>query len=163
MRLHSQAKIAVRPVAAEAGASSSPSPPQNIALNKLTLGPASRRKASPTSIRALADRIHSSCQFQSLAVVPATDSQYYVVVAGDRRFAALRLLAKQGRIPPNFGVPCRVINAKATTEASAPDDFPSAENFEPDERRRRFVDLLDQCPGLFIGSELAARRQQVSF
>jgi ParB-like chromosome segregation protein Spo0J len=97
-------------------------------------------------------------QIQSLMVVPGEGSQYWVV-AGDRRFAALRLLARQGRIAPTFGVPCRVITGKAITEMDASNGSDSAADaFDRDERRRRFIDLLHQCPGVLTGSELAARQ-----
>jgi ParB-like chromosome segregation protein Spo0J len=163
MRFYHQANRIEPPASADIGATALPSPTpettvQNIALDRLSLAPGSRRKVSPRSIHALADRIYSGGQFQSLMVVPSEDSKY-CVVAGDRRFAALRLLAKQGRISATFAVPCRVINAKPVTETDAFNAAHTAtDNFGPDERRRRFGDLLNQCPGLVTGSELAARR-----
>ena len=131
---------------------------QRIALDRLSFSTGGRRRISPQSIHALAERIHSNGQFQGLIVVPGDDSQY-CVVAGDRRFAALRLLASQGRIPPTFGVPCRVINAKAVAETggSNASGF-AADRCEAYERRRRFADLLHRCPGLLTGSEFAAHR-----
>jgi ParB-like chromosome segregation protein Spo0J len=131
---------------------------QRIALNRLGFPPGRRRRISLQSIHALAARMHATGQIQSLMVAPGEGSQYWVV-AGDRRFAALLLLASQGRIAPTFGVPCRVINAKAVTEAAEFNVSDSAtERFEPDERRRRFADLLHECPGLLTGSECAARQ-----
>lgn len=131
---------------------------QRIALDRLGFPPGRRRRISPQSIHALSDRMHATGQIQSLLVAPGEGSQYWVV-AGDRRFAALLLLASQGRIAPTFGVPCRVINAKAITETDAFNSSASAaERFEPDERRRRFADLLHECPGLLTGSEFAARQ-----
>ena len=163
MRFHHQATRIEPPADVDLGATALPSPTpqttvQSIALDRLAFPPGGRRRISPQSIHALADRIHATGQIQSLMVVPGEDSQY-CVVAGDRRFAALRLLARQGRIPPAFGVPCRVINAKAVTEADAFNASGSAaDHFGPDERRRRFADLLHQCPGLLTASELAARQ-----
>ncbi len=117
-----------------------------------------RRRISSQSIHALADRMHANGQIQSLMVVSGEGSQYWVV-AGDRRFAALRLLARQGRIAPTFRVPCRVIAGKAITEMDAFNSSESAaDDFDRDERRRRFIDLLHQCPGVLTGSELAARQ-----
>ena len=90
---------------------------QRIALDGLGFPPGRRRRISPQSIHALADRMLATGQIQSLMVVPGEGSQYWVV-AGDRRFAALLLLATQGRIAPTFAVPCRVIKAKAITEVA---------------------------------------------
>jgi ParB/Sulfiredoxin domain len=131
---------------------------QRIALDRLGFPPGRRRRISPQSIHALAARMHATGQIQSLMVAPGEGSQYWVV-AGDRRFAALLLLASQGRIAPTFGVPCRVISAKAITETDAFNGSASAaDHFGQDERRRRFADLLRQCPGVLTGSELAARQ-----
>ena len=80
-------------------------------------------------------------------VVPNEGAQYYVV-AGERRFAALQMLLKQGRISHSFPVPCRVIATSPTVDLCA----------EADDRRQRFLDLRDRCPGLVTGSEFAARR-----
>ena len=129
---------------------------QRIELDRLTVAPAGRRKISLESIGPLAERIHATGKLQSLIVVPAEDFEYHVV-AGERRLAALRLLADKGRIAPRYPVPCRVIKAKA--EAGAFTEVRSAaDHLETAERRRRFIDLLNQCPGLLTGSELAARR-----
>jgi ParB-like chromosome segregation protein Spo0J len=81
------------------------------------------------------------------------------VVAGERRLAALQLLADKGRIAPRYPAPCRVIKAKAAAGAVVVAEFRSAANhLETAERRRPFIDLLNRCPGLVTGSELAARQ-----
>ena len=132
---------------------------RHITLNYLSFPKGGRRKISAESIQKLAERIHLSCRLQSLMVVADEDSQYYCVVAGERRFAALQLLVKQRRISPTFLVPCRVINARATSQANPLPEIDSAANtLETTERRRRFVDLLSLCPGLLTGAELAARQ-----
>jgi hypothetical protein len=149
-----------RPSDARTVAQAEPTPGsiiQRIALNHLSFPRGNRRKISLESIQALAGRIHSSGQVLSLLVVRGEDSQY-CVVAGERRFAALRLLAKQRRISPTFLVPCRVISARATAEADSPPEIASADRLEAAERRRRFIDLLNRCPELLTGSELAARK-----
>ena len=132
---------------------------QGIALDHLSFPSGSRRNISLESLHTLADRIQSGGPVQSLLVVPGENSQY-CVVAGERRFAAFRLLAKQGRISPTFLVPCRVISARGTAEAdSLPQIGFAADRVETTKRRRRFIDLLEQCPGLLTGSELAARQR----
>ncbi len=127
-----------------------------IELDQLTVAPAGRRKIGRESIARLAERIHATGKLQSLIVVPAENFEYHVV-AGERRLAALQLLADRGGIAPRYPVPCRVIKAKAGAGAFA--EFRSAaDHLETAERRRRFIDLLNQCPGLLTGSELAARQ-----
>jgi hypothetical protein len=129
-----------------------------IELDRLTVAPAGRRKIGLESIARLAERIHATGKLQSLIVVPAENFEYHVV-AGERRLAALQLLADKGRIAPRYPVPCRVIKAEATAGAGAFAEFRSAaDHLETAERRRRFIDLLNQCPGLLTGSELAARQ-----
>jgi ParB-like nuclease domain len=159
---HDTLHRAAQQMAQGTGGIPSPTPEsaiQRIALDRLGFPPGGRRRISPQPIHALADRIHATGQIQSLLVVPGEDSEYWVV-AGDRRFAALRLLARQGRITPTFKVPCRVINPKAITETDAFHGSDStAEEFAPNERRRRFIDLLHECPGLLTGSEFAARQR----
>ena len=131
---------------------------QWIELDRLTVAPAARRKISLESIARLAERIHATGQLQSLIVVPAEDFDYHVV-AGERRLAALQLLAEKGRIAPRYPVPCRVIDAKAATGADALTEFRSAaDHLGTSAKRRRFIDLLNQCPELLTGSELADRQ-----
>jgi ParB family chromosome partitioning protein len=125
---------------------------QKISLDRLGFSPAGRRKINRQSIEALAARIHLSGQLHRLMVVLREDAQYYVV-AGERRFAALQLLAEKGLIPPSFPVPCRVIQANLAVDLSAAEPLA-----QPDERRQRFLDLRERCPGLVTGSELAARQ-----
>ena len=79
---------------------------QWIELDRLAVAPAGRRKIGVESIGRLAERIHATGQLQSLIVVPAEDFDYHVV-AGERRLAALQLLADKGQIrsPPSGAVP----------------------------------------------------------
>jgi len=130
----------------------SPTPIQTITLERLLIRSDVRRRLDPRSIRSLADRIQSIARLRSLVVVPSEDAQYYVV-AGERRFAALQMLLKQGRIPRSFLVPCRVIATSPVVDLVA-----VGPGVEADDRRRRFLDLRDRCPGLVTGTELAARR-----
>jgi ParB-like chromosome segregation protein Spo0J len=161
MRSHFQTRP-TDPRAIPAAVTGLPSPtPESgihwIELDQLTVAPAVRRKISLESIGRLAERIHATGKLQSLIVVPAEDFEYHVV-AGERRLAALQLLANKGRIAPRYPVPCRVIKARAAAGAftevrSAGDRLGTAA------RRRRFINLLNQCPELLTGSELAARQR----
>lgn len=141
-----------------------PSPtPENgiirwIELDQLTVAPAGQRKISLESIARLAERIHATGKIQSLIVVPAEDFEYHVV-AGERRLAALKLLAEKGRIASRYPVACRVIKAKAAAAAGAFTEVRSAgDHLGTAAKRRRFINLLNRCPELLTGSELAARQ-----
>jgi len=164
MRAHSPPRPATAPAIKGAAAIPLPSPSdtpplvqgrptsgsvvQKISLDRLAFGPAGRRKINPRSIQSLADRIHLTGRLHSLMVILSEDAHYHVV-AGERRFAALQLLAKKGLISQFFPVPCRVIQANLTVDLGGVESLA-----QPDERRRRFLDLRERCPGLLLASEL---------
>ena len=90
-----------------------------VPLSRLALRPTGRnvRKTTPRmSIPQLAASIQRVGLLQNLIVIPATDGEHYEVVAGGRRLAALKLLAKKHRIAKNCDVPClRVADGTART------------------------------------------------
>jgi hypothetical protein len=130
----------------------------DIALDRLALSPGRRRKMNYRSVQALAARIQTGAQIQSLIVVPTEDGQYYVV-AGERRLAALQLLLKQGRIGTRYPVACRLINAEPVVDSAPVLTEEANLSYSVDhEKRRRFKDLRNRCPGLITASELALRR-----
>ena len=150
----------------ERGKNALPSPTpssaiQTVALDRLALTPGGRRKISPRCVEALASKIEAAGTVQSLIVVPGEDSEYHVV-AGDRRFAALRLLAKQGRIPTAFPVPCRIITSSSANRIDSVTDLDDDSSSVAAEKRRRFLSLRNGCRGLLTGSELAARQAGVT-
>ena len=74
------------------------------------------RKTPRMSIPELAASIQRVGLLQNLIVIPATDGEHYEVVAGGRRLAALKLLAKKHRIAKDWDVPClRVADGTART------------------------------------------------
>ena len=74
------------------------------------------RKTAGQSIDALAESIARVGLLQNLTVIQARDGEHYDVVAGGRRLAALKLLAKTRRIPKDWEVPCLlVLDANART------------------------------------------------
>jgi ParB family chromosome partitioning protein len=87
----------------------------DISLAKLIPCPANvRRTGAGLGIDALAASIQAHGLLQSLVVRPKLDSEghsrdRYEVVAGGRRLAALKLLAKQKRITKGIAIPCRVL------------------------------------------------------
>ena len=87
------------------------------------LRPSSRnvRKTVSTSISELASSIARVGLLQNLTVTAASDGEHYEVVAGRRRLAALRLLAKRRALGKTHEVPCLVVpDASARTVSIAP-------------------------------------------
>ena len=79
-----------------------------VPLSRLVLRPTDRnvRKTPRMSIPELAASIQRVGLLQTLIVIPASDGEHYEVVAGGRRLAALKLLAKKHRIAKDWQVPC---------------------------------------------------------
>jgi len=94
-------------------------PAQHMLLVPLSqLRPSTRnvRKTGEAVVTELAASIHRVGLLQNLTVILASDGQHYEVVAGGRRLAALKLLAKKKRIAKDYPVPClRVADASART------------------------------------------------
>mgnify|MGYP003600247033 FL=1 len=94
-------------------------PAQNMLLVPLSqLRPSRRnvRKTAVQSIDALASSIERVGLLQNLTVILASDGEHYEVVAGGRRLAALKLLAKKRRIAKDWKVPCLLVaDASART------------------------------------------------
>ena len=96
----------------------------DISLAKLIPSPANvRRTGAGTGIEALAASIQAHGLLQSLVVRPQLDADgqetgRYEVVAGGRRLAALRLLAKRKRIAKGTAIPCRVLDGAAVDGTS---------------------------------------------
>ncbi len=89
-----------------------------VPLSRLVLRPTGRnvRKTPRMSIPELAASVQRVGLLQNLIVIPAADGEHYEVVAGGRRLAALKLLAKKRRIAKDWDVPClRVADGTART------------------------------------------------
>ena len=88
-----------------------------IALNKLAISERNIRTDRKADLEALAASIKSLGLLQNLSVTRA-DGDRFTVVAGGRRLAALKSLAKQGAIARDFPVPCHILDDNAATESS---------------------------------------------
>lgn len=89
-----------------------------VPLSRLVSRPKGRnvRKTPRMSIPELAASIQRVGLLQNLIVTVTADGEHYEVVAGGRRLAALKLLAKKSRISKEWGVPClRVADGTART------------------------------------------------
>lgn len=104
-----------------------------IPIGKLSVHPDNvRRTDRRAEIETLAASIEAHGLLQNLTVVAREDGRY-AVVAGGRRLAALKLLAKQGRIARDFAAPCTLVPGAAAREASL------AENVQ-----RVAMDVMDE-------------------
>uniref|UniRef100_C5CWG2 ParB domain protein nuclease n=1 Tax=Variovorax paradoxus (strain S110) TaxID=543728 RepID=C5CWG2_VARPS len=100
--------------ASEVSALEAAVPAQNmllVPLSRLRPRPSKRnvRRKARTSIAALAASIRRLGLLQNLTVIPCGDDGDFEVVAGGRRLAALKLLAKKRRIPEDWSVPCMLV------------------------------------------------------
>ena len=82
-----------------------------VPLSRLVLRPTGRnvRKNPRMSIPELAASIQRVGLLQNLIVIASADGEHYEVVAGGRRLAALKLLAKKHRISKEWEVPCLLV------------------------------------------------------
>lgn len=123
---------------------------ETIPLNKLVPSPANVRKAK-TDIAGLAANILAKGLLQNLQVCPNGES--YEVVAGGRRLAALRLLAKQKKIAADYGVACEVREGADAIEISLAENE-MREAMHPADQFDAFKKLAEDGKG---EEEIAAR------
>jgi ParB family transcriptional regulator, chromosome partitioning protein len=91
---------------------------QYIPLSKLVPSPDNVRKTDPMhGIEPLAASIAAHGLLQNLQVKPNAKGQFEVV-AGGRRLAALKLMAKQKKIAFDFLVPCNALDVENPAEIS---------------------------------------------
>lgn len=89
---------------------------QMIPLTQLVPSPANVRKTRvKTGIEELAASIAAHGLLQNLLVQPAS-AETFEVVAGGRRHAALKWLAKRKKIAGDYPVPCEVRDGQDATE-----------------------------------------------
>jgi ParB family chromosome partitioning protein len=126
---------------------------QTIPLTQLVFSPANVRKTGiKDGIAELAASIAAHGLLQNLSVRPA-EGDRYEVVAGGRRLAALKLLAKEKKIAADYPVPCHALDGEDAAEISL------AENemrlpMHPADQFEAFRKLADAGKG---PEEIAAR------
>jgi ParB family chromosome partitioning protein len=119
-------------------------PSQNMLLVPLSqLRPSKRnvRKTLGTSITELAASIERVGLLQNLTVTLASDGEHYEVVAGGRRLAALKLLAKKRRIAKDYEVPCLLVADASARTASLTENV-QREAMHPADQFEAFADLI---------------------
>ncbi len=114
-----------------------------VPLSKLSVHAANvRRTDKRADIEALAASIAAHGLLQNLSVVRGEDGRYGVI-AGARRLAALRLLAKDGRIAKDFAAPCTIVDAAIGPEASLAENIQRVA-MHPMDEMEAFVGLANE-------------------
>ena len=119
-------------------------PAQNMLLVPLSqLRPSKRnvRKTLGASITELAASVERVGLLQNLTVTLASDGEHYEVVAGGRRLAALKLLAKKRRIAKDYAVPCLLVADASARTASLTENV-QREAMHPADQFEAFADLI---------------------
>ncbi|HCF2690123.1 TPA: ParB/RepB/Spo0J family partition protein [Pseudomonas aeruginosa] len=114
-----------------------------VPLSRLMLRPTGRnvRKTPRMSIPELAASIQRVGLLQNLIVIAAPDGEHYEVVAGGRRLAALKLLAKKHRIPKEWEVPCLLV-ADGTARTASLTENVQREAMHPADQFEAFASLV---------------------
>ncbi|WP_246128846.1 ParB/RepB/Spo0J family partition protein [Zoogloea oleivorans] len=114
-----------------------------VPLSRLMLRPTGRnvRKTPRMSIPELAASIQRVGLLQNLIVITAADGEHYEVVAGGRRLAALKLLAKKHRIPKEWEVPCLLV-ADGTARTASLTENVQREAMHPADQFEAFAALV---------------------
>ena len=115
-----------------------------VPLSRLVLRPTGRnvRKTVPRmSIPELAASIQRVGLLQNLIVIASADGEHYEVVAGGRRLAALKLLAKKHRIAKDWDVPCLLV-ADGTARTASLTENVQREAMHPADQFEAFAALV---------------------
>ena len=93
-----------------------------VALSRLIKSSLNVRRKAPTGIEGLSDSIAAKGLLQNLVAHPLKDSQgkhaLLGVCAGQRRLAALQLLAEGGRIKADYAVAVKIVSEAEALAAS---------------------------------------------
>lgn len=114
-----------------------------VPLSRLVLRPTGRnvRKTPRMSIPELAASVQRVGLLQNLIVIAAADGEHYEVVAGGRRLAALKLLAKKHRISREWEVPCLLV-ADGTARTASLTENVQREAMHPADQFEAFAALV---------------------
>ena len=114
-----------------------------VLLSRLVLRPTGRnvRKTPRMSIPELAASIQRVGLLQNLIVIESADGEHYEVVAGGRRLAALKLLAKKHRISKEWEVPCLLV-ADGTARTASLTENVQREAMHPADQFEAFAALV---------------------
>lgn len=116
-----------------------------VPLSRLVLRPTGRnvRKTPRMSIPELAASIQRVGLLQNLIVIASADGEHYEVVAGGRRLAALKLLAKKHCIAKDWDVPCLLV-ADGTARTASLTENVQREAMHPADQFEAFAALVTE-------------------
>lgn len=126
---------------------------QSIPVSALSLSAKNVRKTGGQAIEDLAASIRAQGLIQNLTVTPINGSGKYEVVAGGRRWRALRSLIKSKALPKDHEVPCKIVAPQEAEEISLAENV-IREAMHPADQFEAFKGLIDK--GLPI-DDVAAR------
>lgn len=114
-----------------------------VPLSRLVSRPTGRnvRKTPRMSISELAASIQRVGLLQNLIITSTADGERYEVVAGGRRLAALKLLAKKRRISKEWDVPCLLV-ADGTARTASLTENVQREAMHPADQFEAFAALV---------------------
>jgi len=139
---HAQAAALAGEVAAPETAQAPAAELRFIALPRLRLSKRNVRKTA-MPVDALADSIERVGLLQNLIVVPGADGESFDIVAGGRRWAALRLLAKKKRIARDQTIPCLVVPDDSATVVSLTENV-QRQDMHPADQFEAFLALVNE-------------------
>ena len=119
-----------------------------IPVRQLSLSPLNVRKTvGEASIEQLAELIHAEGILQNLDVYECPHGEgderaTHAVVAGGRRWRALRLLIEQGRITPDYPVPCLTVSYERAVQISLAENS-GREPMHPADEFEAFRQLIE--------------------
>jgi len=113
-----------------------------IALSHLRLSKRNVRKTA-VPLDALAESIDRVGLLQNLIVVPHPDGESFEVVAGGRRWAALRLLAKKKCIARDQTIPCLVVPDDSAVTVSLTENV-QRQDMHPADQFEAFLALVNE-------------------
>jgi ParB family transcriptional regulator, chromosome partitioning protein len=116
---------------------------QSIPVSALSLSEKNVRKTGGQSIDDLAASIKAQGLIQNLTVMPINGSGRYEVVAGGRRWRALRSLIKAKALPKDHEVPCKIVSEHEAEEISLAENV-IREAMQPADQFEAFKGLIDK-------------------
>lgn len=112
-----------------------------VPLSQLRRSSRNVRKTSATAIPELAASIQRVGLLQNLTVTLASDGAHYDVVAGSRRLAALKLLAKKRHLAKDEEIPCLLVEDVSARTASLTENL-HREAMHPADQFAAFAALI---------------------
>lgn len=112
-----------------------------IPLSRLRPSSRNVRKSGGTSIPELSASIARVGLLQNLTVIASVDGEHFEVVAGKRRLAALKLLAKRRKLDRHHPVPCLLVPDASARTVSLTENV-QREAMHPAEQFKAFAALV---------------------